>query len=378
MAVGERDPHTGYMTTGHEWNGIKELNTPVPRAVYFFLIVTALFAVVYWVLMPAWPLGLTYTKGLLGIDQRTTVAGIAQTGGTRPRDLDAADRSGELSGHSSRSQPDDDRAPDRPHIVRRQLCGVSRLQCERRQGLSEPHNGILAVGRRSGDHRRNHSRRHQFNPSEDPRGADARLRARPDVVAAPTWTTSSSYVRTLSDPAASRQIPPAKLEAGKAAFAANCASCHGDDGKGKIELGAPNLTDKSWIYGGDAQSIFDERVERSARPHADMGKPPRCRRAQDSRALPRRSEVASTHEPDADHGRAETEARDLAAGLHWPAGPRRGQRPSRLRRDDVPAGLRRTCPAGRRQGSARAVQRGEILMHARIRDAIAEAERDRR
>ena len=61
------------MTTGHEWNGIKELNTPVPRPVYFFLIVTALFAVVYWVLMPAWPLGVTYTKGLLGIDQRNIV-----------------------------------------------------------------------------------------------------------------------------------------------------------------------------------------------------------------------------------------------------------------------------------------------------------------
>jgi len=38
MAVEERDPHTGYMTTGHEWNGIKELNTPVPRPVYGFLI----------------------------------------------------------------------------------------------------------------------------------------------------------------------------------------------------------------------------------------------------------------------------------------------------------------------------------------------------
>ena len=64
------------------------------------------------------------------------------------------------------------------------------------------------------------------------------------------------YVQSLSDPAASRQIPPAKLEAGKEIFAANCASCHGDDGKGKLELGAPDLTDKSWIYGGDAQSIL--------------------------------------------------------------------------------------------------------------------------
>src|SRR3954465_8468393 len=73
MAVNERDPYTGYMTTGHEWNGITELNTPVPRAVFFFLIVTAMFAVVYWILMPAWPLGVTYTKGLLGIDQRNVV-----------------------------------------------------------------------------------------------------------------------------------------------------------------------------------------------------------------------------------------------------------------------------------------------------------------
>ena len=73
MALDERDPYTGYLTTGHEWNGIKELNTPVPRLVSFFLIVTALFSVIYWVLMPAWPLGLTYTKGLLGIDERTTV-----------------------------------------------------------------------------------------------------------------------------------------------------------------------------------------------------------------------------------------------------------------------------------------------------------------
>ena len=73
MEVGERDPGTGHMTTGHEWNGIKELYTPVPRVVTFFLFVTTLFAVGYWILMPAWPLGRTYTKGLLGVDQKTTV-----------------------------------------------------------------------------------------------------------------------------------------------------------------------------------------------------------------------------------------------------------------------------------------------------------------
>ena len=74
MSLGERDPHTGHMTTGHEWNGIKELNTPLPKAVMLFLVGTVIFSLVYWVLMPAWPLGVSYTKGLLGIDQRTEVA----------------------------------------------------------------------------------------------------------------------------------------------------------------------------------------------------------------------------------------------------------------------------------------------------------------
>lgn len=68
-----RNPHSGHMTTGHEWNGIKELNTPVPRVVWLFLMATFLFAVAYWVLMPAWPLGTSHTRGLLGQDQREIV-----------------------------------------------------------------------------------------------------------------------------------------------------------------------------------------------------------------------------------------------------------------------------------------------------------------
>ena len=70
----QRDPVTGQLTTGHEWNGIEELDTPIPRVVLFFLAVSTLFAMIYWLLMPAWPLGWTYTKGLLGNDQRQIVA----------------------------------------------------------------------------------------------------------------------------------------------------------------------------------------------------------------------------------------------------------------------------------------------------------------
>ena len=80
----ERDPESGYLTTGHEWNGIKELNTPVPRVVWFFLIVTTLFAVGYWILMPAFPLGTTYTKGMLGANDRVAVtASLMQAAAAR-------------------------------------------------------------------------------------------------------------------------------------------------------------------------------------------------------------------------------------------------------------------------------------------------------
>jgi cytochrome c oxidase cbb3-type subunit 3 len=103
MAVDERDPYTGYMTTGHEWNGIKELNSPVPRPVYFFLIVTALFSVIYWALMPAWPLGVTYTKGLLGIDQRQRKP---EAGRSRTGRLDQTHRGRKLQGNPGRSPID--------------------------------------------------------------------------------------------------------------------------------------------------------------------------------------------------------------------------------------------------------------------------------
>ena len=73
MADEKLDPVTGQKTTGHEWNGIEELNTRIPRVVLFFLAATTLFAIVYWILLPAWPTGRSYTKGVLGFDQRAAV-----------------------------------------------------------------------------------------------------------------------------------------------------------------------------------------------------------------------------------------------------------------------------------------------------------------
>ena len=67
--------------------------------------------------------------------------------------------------------------------------------------------------------------------------------------------TIVAYVRSLSN-SGGADSPADKIEAGKAVFAANCIACHGDAGQGNAELGAPNLTDQVWIYGGDRLSIY--------------------------------------------------------------------------------------------------------------------------
>jgi cytochrome c oxidase cbb3-type subunit 3 len=65
-----------------------------------------------------------------------------------------------------------------------------------------------------------------------------------------------AYVRTLSARNPEDEILRERIAAGQTIFAANCAACHGEDGAGTAGVGAPNLTDQVWLYGGDPQSVF--------------------------------------------------------------------------------------------------------------------------
>ena len=60
-------------TTGHEWDGVTELNKPLPKWWLWTFYATIVWAIGYWLLMPAWPLVSTYTKGFLGYSQRELV-----------------------------------------------------------------------------------------------------------------------------------------------------------------------------------------------------------------------------------------------------------------------------------------------------------------
>ncbi|HSE74513.1 MAG TPA: cytochrome-c oxidase, cbb3-type subunit III [Dongiaceae bacterium] len=253
MPVEERDPHSGYLMTGHEWNGIKELNTPVPRVVYFFLIVTTLFAVGYWILMPAWPIGTTYTKGLLGIDQRTTVADSLKQAA-----LARAAWSERIETTDFADIQSDSQLMAFVRETGRALFGDKCAACHGRNargGRGFP-NLTTTSWLWGGDPAAIAETIRVGINSAHPETRVSQMLAfgRDGMISRGDVDNVVAFVRSLSHQAADASAD--QIAAGKAVFAANCASCHGDEGTGKTDAGAPNLTDKFWIYGGDLQSIY--------------------------------------------------------------------------------------------------------------------------
>ncbi|SEH76936.1 cytochrome-c oxidase, cbb3-type subunit III [Tardiphaga sp. OK245] len=255
MAVEERDPDSGYLTTGHEWNGIKELNTPVPRAVIFFLWATFLYSVVYWILMPAWPLGVTYTKGLLGIDQRNIVAEQIKDAAS-----DRAKWSKLIETESFEAIQAD---PKLMKIVRQTgatLFGDNCAACHGR--TAEGGNGFPTLVSQAflwggtPDAIAETIRVGINSPHKDSRTSQMPAFGRDGMLKREQIDDVVDYVRSLSNPAVAKAIAPGKLASGKVVFTDNCVACHGENATGNIELGAPNLRDNFWIYSGDAQSVF--------------------------------------------------------------------------------------------------------------------------
>jgi len=251
MSEPERDEYSGHMTTGHEWNGIKELNTPVPKAVFIFLAIAFIFDVGYWLLMPSWPYWTGYAKGSLGIDQKKSVAErIEKSNEHLPAwvaEVKAKDYAAIQADPALMTA-----VRQRGHELFGDNCAV----CHGQEGRGNRGFPALASGAwlwggepetvfetiRVGVNSSHDETRTSQMPSF---GKDQTL-SKDEILQA------IAYVRSLSG------LPHDKAlaETGKDVFANNCAACHGDDAKGSHDTGAPNLTDQVWLYGNEPETMF--------------------------------------------------------------------------------------------------------------------------
>ena len=251
MSEPERDPHSGHMTTGHEWNGIKELNTPVPKPVFFFLGLTFCVAVALWLLLPAWPYWVGYTRGMLGIDQRKSVAERLEQAKEH-----APGWMGKVAAEDFAAIQDDAELMRSVRQRGHELFGDNCAACHGRNGQGGKGFPALAANVwlwggepatifetiRVGVNSSHPDTRTSQMPSF---GKDQILQ--PDEIKA-----AVAYVSSLSG------LPhdAALVDAGKEVFTNNCTACHGEDAKGSHDTGAPDLTDKVWLYGGDHDTIY--------------------------------------------------------------------------------------------------------------------------
>ncbi|MGA7809340.1 cytochrome-c oxidase, cbb3-type subunit III [Bradyrhizobium sp.] len=250
---GEIDTVSGTTTTGHEWDGIKELNTPLPRwwVITFYLCIA--WAVVYWFLYPAWPLLTSNTAGFLHYSSRASVAvelaNLEKVRGEKMLALGAA------------SLADIEKDPALLGLARARGKTVFGDNCAPCHGSGAAGSKgfpnlndddwlwggtldqiaqTIRYGARSGNPKAHENQMLDF-------GKQGILK--PDQI-----VTVANYVRSLSG---LPTRPGYDAAAGAKIFAENCTACHGDDAKGNPELGAPNLTDQIWLYGSDEATIIE-------------------------------------------------------------------------------------------------------------------------
>jgi cytochrome c oxidase cbb3-type subunit 3 len=249
----EKDSVTGVETTGHEWDGIRELNNPLPSWWVWTFYVCIAFSVLWFILFPAIPFGPSATTGLTGNTARERVAReIAEAESAR---AGINQRIVESDVQQIRADPDLFTYAVTGGEI---LYGDNCAPCHGVGGSGQLNYPVLAddawiwggtldqiqqtilYGVRNQEYE--FDARFSMMPSF---GSDQLLSAEEiDQVA--------NYVVTLSG----REPADAELAAaGAQLYAEQCASCHGQDGAGMAALGAPNLTDAIWLYGGDVAEI---------------------------------------------------------------------------------------------------------------------------
>jgi cytochrome c oxidase cbb3-type subunit 3 len=246
----EKDTVSGTDTTGHEWDGVKELNTPLPKWWLYVLLATIVWALIYMLLYPSMPLGTTYFKGLLGYSQREDVVNdltaVHQKHGSAMSRIAATDFAQVLRDPELKAVA----------LAAGRIAFANNCQpCHGPSGSGRPEYPILAdddwlwggkleeiqhtiaYGIRNG--------RSEARDSAMPKfGADG-------VLDPKQLNQITDYVLSLSG----RAPAGVDLQPGLQIYTEYCAACHGETGQGNVEFGAPRLSDQIWLFGSDRATI---------------------------------------------------------------------------------------------------------------------------
>lgn len=251
MAKKRIDEPTGIETVGHEWDGIEELNNPLPRWWVLTLWATVIWALGYIVVYPAIPLLDRGTQGMWGWSSR----------GQLVEEMKAADKGRAATLAVIAATPLEQFAAN-PDLEAKAVAGgraafqVNCVQCH----------GSGAAGSQGFPNLKDDDWLWGGNIREieysilhgirSPGAAETRTSLMPSfgkdgVLNSAQIGDVAAHVLSLSGKAPA----DASAQRGAALFAANCVACHGANGKGLRQFGAPNLADSVWLHGSTPDKV---------------------------------------------------------------------------------------------------------------------------
>ncbi|OUR79650.1 cytochrome-c oxidase, cbb3-type subunit III [Alphaproteobacteria bacterium 46_93_T64] len=252
MVKRELDEVSGTETTGHEWDGIKELDNPMPRWWLWAFIISIVWGVIYMAAYPAWPLITEATKGFLGYSSRAELADTMNAVQvSRQKYINS------INALSLEEIRNDSELARFAYAGGKSAFAVNCSQCHGSgaagsAGYPNLNDDNWLWGGSLTDIQTTISHGIRFEQDDDTRFSEMPAFGGDEILDRTQIGQVADYVLSLSK----RQHDFENATAGAKTYADNCAACHGDTGQGDREQGAPQLSNVLWLYGNEKADII--------------------------------------------------------------------------------------------------------------------------